>query len=790
MNESPTRPPRSLSWPAIQWLLYLALAFAAQAIIIVVERDRASTISQARTDQREKASSESRQIAAHLERYFDQIYRGIRTIARLPAVREIDRHGLNFDERARAGAQEVYNNLAETVRISEVYIVPVDFDPDAIDPYTGKPQEPITTFDELIVGRTADTRSDARGRSDAPVANPQVEEIEIYEYRLMRRQIAILRERFPTESEIDQLSYPAIIGEEVITCDNRFYSPSHPNDDDRRGLVISIPFYGADGKMRGIVSAVVLTSAIRSQLPQGIYEIRNERYSLRIADSASADAAHGAVIAFAETQPLAFRDATGGWQLNSAVTEAAFDLRPDVVGSNDKALTRLIAVLITFAALFSIVRLTAQRHRDIEARSAMLEQRVAERTGDLEIARREAEAANLAKTRFLANMSHEIRTPMSAVLGTVDLLSRSGLGSEHARHLATIRSSGQALLDLINQLLDLSAVETGRVTLSPAPQRLRCLVQEVVTLFEPAAREGGLRLDASIGESVPDSIWVDGGRLRQILVNLLSNAIKFTSSGGVTITAERQPGGETGVDMLRIAVTDTGRGFPPAIGSSIFDSPATEPVASVAPGAGAGLGLRISRSLVEQMGGRIGCENPIEGGGRVFFTIPLRPANDDQPAHADTTMTEAGRVSQADVRALAGLRVLLVEDNATLAALTREILVKAGCSATILTDGADCIAALDREPYDLVLMDCRLQGMDGIAAAREIRSREQAEGRHAIPIVALTANAFDWDREACLAAGMDDFLCKPFTAVQLIDALARNTARRDTSSARTAVNIH
>ena len=199
MYESPTRPLRSLSWPAIQWLLYLALAFAAQAIIIVVERDRASTISHARMDQREKANSESRQIAARLERYFDQIYRGIRTIARLPAVREIDRRGLNFDERARAGVQEVYNNLAETVRISEVYIVPVDFDPDAIDPNTGKPQEPITTFDELIVGRTADTRSDARGRSDAPVATPQVEEIEIYEYRLMRRQIAILRERFPTE---------------------------------------------------------------------------------------------------------------------------------------------------------------------------------------------------------------------------------------------------------------------------------------------------------------------------------------------------------------------------------------------------------------------------------------------------------------------------------------------------------------------------------------------------------------------------------------------------------------
>ena len=213
---------------------------------------------------REDSRAESLAVAAQVQFQFAQIYQGIRTLARLPGVRKIDRHGENFDQDANASAQEIYKNLAHNVAISEVYIVPVDFEPDAIDPKTGTLEAPIVSFKERIVGRTAYQAETIEEVSFPPT---EIEKIEIYGYRQMKAQLETFKRRVPKESDVEALKYPALSSQEIITCDNSQYSLSDPNDANRSGLVYSVPFYGLDGQLKGLVSAVVLTNNIRKLLP-------------------------------------------------------------------------------------------------------------------------------------------------------------------------------------------------------------------------------------------------------------------------------------------------------------------------------------------------------------------------------------------------------------------------------------------------------------------------------------------------------------------------------------------
>ncbi|MEQ1614919.1 MAG: ATP-binding protein, partial [Hyphomicrobiaceae bacterium] len=610
-----------------EWPVYLLLAAIALVFAINVEVEKHNALQRALLDQRERGLTETRQVAARVERYFDQIYRGLRTIARLPSVRTIDRHAENFHLFARASVQEIYNNLAETARISEVYILPIDFDPDAIDPATGKPQEPIAMFDELIIGRSADRKT--AERSATPSGAAVLEEIEIYEYRLMMRQIALLKSRYEVDSAIKELAYPAVLGSEVVTCDNTFYSASHPDDAARKGLVFSIPFYDLDGRMRGIVSAVMLTSTIRQLLPPGDYLLANSYYDLKIDHPGSSSVlpeqrpvlAQSTSAESINTLPLSLRDITDGWTLSSFTSQASYEASSDVMASKDKAFHRHLAILISFAAMFSIVRLSAQRHREVQAQNALLEARVHERTEALEAARETAEAASFAKTQFLAHMSHEIRTPMSAVIGTVDLLMRSETDAPKAQHLRVIRSSGQALIDLINQMLDLAAVETGRVALSPAQHQLRTLITEVAQLFEARAQGKGLHLTTNVTSGVPESVWIDAGCCRQVLINLVANAISATDTGGVSIHVDVVEG--AGGPSLYFEVADTGRGIPVADGGSIFELKGTRRSSPIERKGGSGLGLPISRMLVEKMGGSIDFRLQPTGGTAFFFSLPL-----------------------------------------------------------------------------------------------------------------------------------------------------------------------
>jgi signal transduction histidine kinase/CheY-like chemotaxis protein len=783
-----------MSWkPWSPLLLFcLLLGLIGIGLTVQVEREKVASLEKARTEHIEKIHQDSRRIAVRLENYVDQIYRGLRTIARLPGVRSIERHARNFDE-TRIGAQEIYNNLAETVKVSEVYILPVDFDPDAIDPVTGKPEEPIVTFDELIVGRSADNSITRASSGAKPM--PQLEEIEIYEYRLMRQQIIEFQSKYGTETAIAGLSYPALFGREIITCDNTNYSGNDPDDENRKGLVYSVPFYRPDGRIGGIVAAVVLTSTIRSQLPAGAYEIHNAPHDLRIvgttgplpdAQFAVAPTARSA-LGYTDVHELTLRDVTGGWKLLNGFTDAEFRGRPDVVASHDRAFLRHVANMIALTALSALLALFAARQRDIEQRNSALEERIVERTSDLEAARLDAELANLAKSRFLANMSHEIRTPMSAILGTVEHLSRGALDAQQQKHLNVINNSGQALLDLINEVLDWSAVEAGRVSLSPKPHHIRALIDDCVGLFDAKVRDH-LSLTVSVAQHVPDVIWVDRGRFRQVLINLIANAIKFADGGEVSVQVAIRPGrASVASDMLRVEVSDTGPGVAADVAANIFELPNGSIERTALRATGAGLGLVISRELMEKMGGAIGYRNHDgrETGVTFFFELPLRTAEPLANSEGDLQLSMAGTSDNTFVRppltvvhALAGQNILLVEDNPGLAALTRELLNSAGCKVEVADNGESAVSmtaaqAFAGKPYNFILMDCRLPGVDGITATGLIRQREHAIGARAVPIIALTANAFEWDRDACLTAGMTDFLSKPFTAAQLIDALLR-----------------
>jgi signal transduction histidine kinase/CheY-like chemotaxis protein len=780
------------TWSRQLPLIWAIFTIAAIGVTIQVEKEKIAALDYARADQVQKVHQDSRMVAGRIELYVDQIYRGLRTIARLPGVRAIDRHGTSFGD-ARIGAQEVYNNLAETVKVSEVYILPVDFDPDSVDPATGKLQEPIATFDELIVGRSVSGGKHIDGNPNRP--DVKFEEVEIFEYRLMREQIAEIKSKFPFEVSISGLGYPALFGREVITCDNTKMSADAPDDSDRKGFVYSVPFYRPDGQMGGIISAVVLSSTIRDQLPIGAYQLSNAVHDILIANVVTANQPRrvkqsgGSSVGYSNVYELSLRDLSGGWQLRNGFIDAEFWRRPDVVASRDRAFLRHVANAVVFAALAGLLALFFVRHRDTHMRNALLESRILERTQDLEAARTDAEMANLAKSRFLATMSHEIRTPMSAILGTVEHLSRGALNVSQRKHLNVINQSGQSLLDLINEILDWSAVEAGRVSLSPEPHHIRRSIDDCVMLFDIKLREKGLALAVDVAPSVPDGMWVDRGRFKQVLVNLLANAVKFTERGNVAVYVT-VVGDRAAPALLRVEVADTGPGVGHGLMATMFELPRGVMLKQASRGTGSGLGLVISRELVEMMGGHIGLAKRADGapGAVFYFQLPLRPAEipaDHAAAATRARRPDEGSASQAasplvHIPALVGRNVLLVEDNPALAALTEEVLRQVGCNVDVVNDGEAAAAAVNAtlkpghaSRFDIILMDCRLPGIDGIKAAELIRDRETATGRATVPMIAVTANAFDWDRDACLAAGMTDFLSKPYTAAQLIDVLVR-----------------
>ncbi|HSV27959.1 MAG TPA: ATP-binding protein [Candidatus Omnitrophota bacterium] len=422
-----------------------------------------------------------------------------------------------------------------------------------------------------------------------------------------------------------------------------------------------------------------------------------------------------------------------------------------------------VVVTITFMMLGILLAYRAH-HAARHDYLSLLEERRLRR--ELDEKRREAEAAAMAKSEFLAVMSHEIRTPMNGILGMARLMLDDGLPPRHRDQMETLRGSAESLLAILDDILDLSKLEAGRLEFEAVPFDLRNTVEAVVSLLGVRAAAKGLPLIAEIDPSLPAWMAGDPGRLRQVLLNLVGNAIKFTDIGSVTVRATPFVS-EDGGQGVEFSVIDTGIGIDSQTQARLFQSFSQADASISRRFGGTGLGLAICKRLVESQGGEIGVESTPGHGSRFWFRLGMSPA----------AIPEGISSREAPLVELPPLSILLAEDNPINQKVALGFLSRGGHTVRIASTGSEALELAAQGGFDVVLMDMQMPEMDGLEATRAIRALPRPLG--SVPIVALTANAMRGDEERCRAAGMDDHVSKPIDPRLLFAAIGRVLADRD-----------
>ncbi len=451
----------------------------------------------------------------------------------------------------------------------------------------------------------------------------------------------------------------------------------------------------------------------------------------------------------------------------------------------------LLSVLAGFV-VFHLSRTARQaRHRD-----RVIQARLAEAKQQAEVQARRAEAASKAKSDFLAMMSHEIRTPMNGVLGFTDLLLETPLSEEQREFAQSVQRSGDTLLTLINDVLDYSKIEAGRMTIEHIDCDLRSVCDEVRRILRTATTERGLSMSLSYDVTLPRIIKGDPVRIRQVVLNLVGNAIKFTERGAVRIDVSRHDAAH-----VKISVVDNGIGITAEQLDRMFQRFTQADSSTTRRYGGTGLGLAISKTLVELMGGAIGVNSEPGVGSTFWFTLPIGTAA-QAPAENMALQAQASLPLLVDALAASidpppaaavnrASRLLLVEDNFVNQRVAVYMLTKLGARVDVAKHGREAIELLGKQAYDLVLMDCQMPEMDGFEATRIIRDPASPVLDHEIPVIAMTANAFPEDRARALGCGMNDFMAKPVDRSMLANMLAKwlkapSMGKQDAAAPRSA----